>query len=72
MKSDILMNPPKKGKKYWEIVNRGCGGHRDYFGEFDCQHPYGWSCDECPWSIEYQKEKAKIKHEKLYSNVEEV
>lgn len=58
------MNPPKKGKKYWEIVNRGCGGYRDYWGEYDCRHPYDWTCDDCPCCIEHQKEEAKVNHEK--------
>jgi hypothetical protein len=50
------MNAPKRGKKYWEVVNRGCGGYRDYWGEYDCKHPYDWTCDDCPCCIEHQKE----------------
>lgn len=44
-----LTDPPFDGsKRYIEILNAGCGGHRDYWGEFDCLHGYQWSCDECP------------------------
>jgi hypothetical protein len=45
------MNLPKnpKSRKYKRIVNRGCGGTRDYWGEYDCLHKYDWTCDECPW-----------------------
>lgn len=44
---------PKKGTKgYDRVVNRGCGGYRDYWGEYDCDHGYGWGCDYCPWLLE--------------------
>lgn len=44
---------PKKGSKgYDRVVNRGCGGYRDYWGEYDCDHGYGWGCDHCPWLLE--------------------
>jgi len=49
------MNPPKRGKKYKDIVSRGCGCYRDYFGEFDCRHKYDWTCDDCPCCVEYRK-----------------
>ena len=50
------MNAPKRGKKYKEIVLRGCGGYRDYWGDFDCHHKYDWDCDDCPVCIEKQKQ----------------
>jgi hypothetical protein len=50
------MNPPKRGKKYKEIVDRGCGGYQTWEGDYDCRHPYDWACDDCPCCIEYQKE----------------
>jgi hypothetical protein len=61
------MNPPKRGKKYWEIVNRGCGGTRDYWGEYDCKHPYNWTCDDCPVCIEYQKHRPLAVDEGIFT-----
>jgi len=46
------MTAPKRGKKYKSVVDAGCGGYRDYWGEYYCRHNYDWTCDECPWSIE--------------------
>ena len=72
------MNPPKKSKKYWKIVNCGCGGYRDYWGEYDCRHDYAWACDDCPCCLEHQKEKATmdndnhVRNDKLYFNVEDI
>ncbi len=46
--------PPEKtprdpnSQNYRKVVKHGCGGSRDYWGEFDCDHLYEWSCDECP------------------------
>lgn len=46
---------PKKGTKgYDRVVSRGCGGYRDYWGEYDCDHGYGWGCDHCPWLLEHE------------------
>lgn len=42
--------PPEVGARgYIRVVERGCGGTRDYWGDFDCSHGYGWTCDNCPW-----------------------
>jgi hypothetical protein len=60
------MNPPKRGKKYKEIVERGCGGYQTWEGDYDCRHPYDWACDDCPCCIEYQKELWK-KEKKIMS-----
>ena len=48
------MKPPKRGsKKYKEILELGCGGWYDEWnGDYDCHHPYDWSCDDCPIVIE--------------------
>ncbi|WP_175969645.1 hypothetical protein [Burkholderia sp. BCC0322] len=48
---------PKQGTPgYARVVARGCGGSRDYWGEFDCDHAHPWTCDDCPWRIENEKE----------------
>lgn len=39
------------------IVNRGCGGYNDYFGDFDCSHKYEWYCEDCPMNDQYAVEK---------------
>lgn len=53
------MNAPKRGKKYKEIVLRGCGYKHDSFnGDGDCEHGYEWDCDYCPCTIEYQRRKS--------------
>ena len=45
----MYKSPPIVGtEKYKEILESGCGGYRDYWGEFDCDHPYEWACDDCP------------------------
>lgn len=50
------MKTPNKGtKKYRAVVEAGCGGQHDIWGEFDCQHAYGWTCDYCPCSLEARK-----------------
>lgn len=50
--------PPKKGKKYKEIVDLGCGGNRTNTSngsDFDCDFEYPWDCDSCPVIIEEEK-----------------
>lgn len=45
--------PPMRHQKGWpKIVNAGCQGSRDYWGEFDCVYP--WDCGVCPvfWHAE--------------------
>lgn len=58
------MKPPKSGKRYQEILNDGCGGYHDYWGDFDCEHGYEWTCDDCPIVIELQKQKQSQINEK--------
>lgn len=41
---------------YIRIVARGCGGTRDYWGEYDCTHRYPWTCGECPIVLERYKD----------------
>lgn len=42
-------NPPQPNTRYYnKIIKIGCGGHYDYYGEFDCLHHYAWSCEDCP------------------------
>jgi hypothetical protein len=54
----MTIKAPKQGKKFWEIVNRGCVLNRDpYNGDCDCGHGYEWEYDDCPCNIEYQKGK---------------
>lgn len=52
------MKPPKnpKSRKYRRIVNRGCGGSRDYWGEYSCDHVYDWICEECPCCLDARME----------------
>lgn len=33
-------------KAYDRIIEGGCKGTRDYWGEYDCE--YSWTCDNCP------------------------
>jgi hypothetical protein len=49
---------PKPGTSgYDRVVARGCGlVHYPMEGDYDCSHRYGWSCDECPWSLDARKE----------------
>lgn len=45
----FLSDPPNPDTKRWQqIIDAGCGGTRDYWGEFDCTHRYEWACDDCP------------------------
>ncbi len=52
------MKTPKRGKKYKEIIDHGCGGYQTYEGDYNCHHRYEWECDICPCCIEYQKNKS--------------
>jgi hypothetical protein len=46
------MKAPKRGKKFKEIVDRGCGlKYYEYEGDYDCTHGYDWECDECPAAL---------------------
>jgi len=59
----IPSTPPtnRRSKLYKQIVAVGCGLEYDEWnGDYDCSHRYGWSCEDCPWQIEINKEK----HEK--------
>jgi len=47
---------PKRGKKYKEVIDRGCGGYQDHEGDYACEHGYEWSCDNCPLVIEKYKD----------------
>lgn len=55
------MKCPKnpRSRKWRRIVNRGCGGYRDYWGEYDCHHGYDWTCDDCPVCQESQRKNRK-------------
>lgn len=46
------MKCPKnpKSRKFRRILNRGCSGYRDYWGEYECGHRYNWTCEECPFN----------------------
>lgn len=45
--------PPEPGSAgYIRVVARGCAGHFDYYGDFDCGHEYSWRCEDCPINIE--------------------
>lgn len=45
----VVSAPPKEGSRRWhKIIKAGCGGTRDYWGEYDCSHNYDWACDDCP------------------------
>lgn len=49
--------PPWPGTKYYEnIIKAGCGGHRDYWGDFDCSFDYPWGCDDCPILVDKHKD----------------
>lgn len=49
--------PPMRHQKGWpKIVNAGCQGSRDYWGEFDCVYP--WGCDQCPVCIVAEEQRA--------------
>jgi hypothetical protein len=54
------MKPPAKGtNKYRKIINRSCGGEWTYWpngDDFDCEHVYEWTCDECPINIDSHEE----------------
>lgn len=57
------MNAPKRGKKYQEVLNKGCGGYQcgnpiDGY-DFDCEHDYEWDCDNCPIVVEIMKKEEK-------------
>jgi len=53
----MTISVPKKGKKFWEIVERGCGYEADTFnGDGDCIHEYNWECDNCPCTVNQQRE----------------
>ena len=55
------MSAPKRGKKYKEVLERGCGGYRtwtDWGWEYDCEHDYDWECDNCPIVVEQHKKPA--------------
>ena len=42
-------HPTHRNQKWFKVIlERGCGGYQDYFGEYDCRHKYEWSCDDCP------------------------
>lgn len=60
------MPVPKRGKKYQEVVDRGCGGWVDYWGEYTCDHDYDWTCDECPCSIEARKTKPPVQKDEEF------
>ncbi len=50
------MNAPKRGRKYQEVVNRGCGlRYYPYEGDYDCDHKYDWDCEDCPCGVEIEK-----------------
>ena len=52
------MSAPKRGKKYKEVLERGCSGYRiwtDWGWENYCEHDYDWECDNCPIVFEYNK-----------------
>jgi hypothetical protein len=48
------MAAPKRGtRRYKAVLDAGCGGKYDYWGEFDCDHEYDWTCDDCPINAEH-------------------
>jgi hypothetical protein len=57
---EIWTFPPKRGKKYKEVVDRGCGLlYYPYEGDYDCYWEYEWDCDRCPIVIEENKKKGR-------------
>lgn len=47
---------PERDSRGWKrVVDRGCGGETDYFGEFSCGHGYTWGCEDCPWAVEHHE-----------------
>lgn len=49
------MTTPKRGKKYKEIVEKGCSGYyisTTEYHEWECGDEYEWECDDCPVVIE--------------------
>jgi len=52
------MKSPEEGTEFYkEVLEKGCGGYEDRDGEFACEHEYEWTCDNCPNTIEYQRNK---------------
>lgn len=48
--------PPMPHQKGWpKIVNAGCQGTRDYWGEYHCVYP--WDCESCPVLIDSEQKK---------------
>lgn len=43
-----MYEPLPGSKGYKRVLDRGCGGTKDYYGEFDCCHNYPWYCEDCP------------------------
>lgn len=58
-----------RGREYKRIVNRGCGGYYDYWGEFDCSYDYDWTCDNCPCCIEINPQNI---HNQLVIQIDDV
>lgn len=56
----ITTKAPKSGKKYKEVLEKGCevvtyvGKNQD----IDCAHGYTWGCDHCPIVAEKNKKEA--------------
>ena len=40
--------PDRGSKGYHRVAARGCSCSERHDGEFDCDHGYTWSCDDCP------------------------
>ena len=57
-----MMAVPKRGKRYKEIVEKGCSGYfvsNSDYQEWECGDEYEWECDMCPVVIEMKKEKMR-------------
>jgi len=60
------MNPPKRGKKYKEVIERGCGLiYFEYEGDYDCEWKYEWECDHCPIVVEQNKQDVAVPREEV-------
>jgi hypothetical protein len=60
---------PQHGtRRYIKVLEAGCGGYRDYWGEFDCRHNYPWTCDDCPIVVEQYRPNDQQEMVKLDGN----
>ena len=54
--------PPKEvSKGFGRVLKRGCNPPKNLFGDvdldYDCDHDYRWTCDDCPIVIDKYSKK---------------